>query len=345
MLSPIRLNAPPHRWTVRWRARIVTVEDRVQDIIGDIFERPPELGISLALVVLQGGDVVAERYGTSPDTPFGPGGPVDPSTRLVSWSTAKSITHAAVGLLVHDGVIDPQAPAAVPAWAGTDKERITLLDLLEMRPGLQFRRGLRRRCPHCIDMLFGSGSDDPRRTPPPCRSTILRAPCGTTRRARPTSSAGSSATPAAANPACVRSYVTACLARSAWSRRSPASMARARGSARRTSMRRPSTTPASVSSTATTGSSAVSGSAGGWVDHGRTFVAHDPTDGVPGGFDYGRHWWMWPEFPGSIAAHGYEGQYIVVVPDRELVVVHLGKTDATVRAALVAQLHELVRAV
>ena len=82
----------------------------------------------------------------------------------------------------------------------------------------------------------------------------------------------------------------------------------------------------------------------GWVDHGRTFVAHDPADGVPGGFDYGRHWWMWPAFPGSIAAHGYEGQYVVVVPDRELVVVHLGKTPAGVRNALIAQLHELVRA-
>jgi hypothetical protein len=46
----------------------------------------------------------------------------------------------------------------------------------------------------------------------------------------------------------------------------------------------------------------------------------------------------------SIAAHGYEGQYIVVVPDRELVVAHLGKTDAAVRPALIAQLHELVRA-
>ena len=53
---------------------------------------------------------------------------------------------------------------------------------------------------------------------------------------------------------------------------------------------------------------------------------------------------MWPAFPGSIAAHGYEGQYIVVVPDRELVVVHLGKTAAAVRNPLIAQLHELVRA-
>ena len=46
------------------------------------------------------------------------------------------------------------------------------------------------------------------------------------------------------------------------------------------------------------------------------------------GFDYGRHWWMWPDLPGSLACHGYEGQYCVVVPDRELVVVHLGKCPA-----------------
>ena len=31
-------------------------------------------GIPLALVVMQAGDVVFERYGEQPDTPFGPGG-------------------------------------------------------------------------------------------------------------------------------------------------------------------------------------------------------------------------------------------------------------------------------
>ena len=73
-------------------------------------------------------------------------------------------------------------------------------------------------------------------------------------------------------------------------------------------------------------------------------MAHDPTDDVPAGFDYGRHWWMWPDFPGSIAAHGYEGQFIVVVPDRELTVVHLGKTPVDVRRHLVEGLDHLIRA-
>ena len=30
----------------------------------------------------------------------------------------------------------------------------------------------------------------------------------------------------------------------------------------------------------------------------------------------------------SLACHGYEGQYTIVVPDRDLVVVHLGKSPA-----------------
>ena len=80
----------------------------------------------------------------------------------------------------------------------------------------------------------------------------------------------------------------------------------------------------------------------GWADHGRTFVAHDAEAAGAEGFDYGRHWWMWPEFPGSIAAHGYEGQYVVVVPDRELTLVHLGKTVRDHQPALVGRLGELI---
>jgi CubicO group peptidase (beta-lactamase class C family) len=78
----------------------------------------------------------------------------------------------------------------------------------------------------------------------------------------------------------------------------------------------------------------------GWVDHARTPVSHDSESGC----DYGRHWWVWPQFPGSLACHGHEGQYTVVVPDRELVIVHLGKTDAAMAPQLRARLRDMIDA-
>jgi CubicO group peptidase (beta-lactamase class C family) len=321
----------------------VTVEARIDDIFG----RPPELGISLAMVVLQRGEVVAERYGTSPDTPFGPGGPVEPETRLISWSMAKSIVHAAVGVLVRDGAIDPTAVAAVPAWTETDKERITLLDLLEMRPGLRFVEDyVNGETSHCIDMLFGAGSDDhaayaadlPLDHAP---GTVWNYSSGTTniicRIVGDVVGGGEPGMRAFLRdrlfgPVGMESAEPRFDAAGTWVGSSYVH-ATARDFARFGELYR--------------NDGFVDGQRilpEGWVDHGRTSVAHDPADGVPGGFDYGRHWWMWPAFPGSVAAHGYEGQYIVVVPDRELVVVHLGKTGADVRNALIGQLHELVRA-
>ena len=82
----------------------------------------------------------------------------------------------------------------------------------------------------------------------------------------------------------------------------------------------------------------------GWRDHARTQVAVDePTDGGVA-FGYGRQWWLWPQFAGSLACHGYEGQYTVVVPDRDLVVVHLGKSPVDARGSLVAALAHIVEA-
>jgi CubicO group peptidase (beta-lactamase class C family) len=90
------------------------------------------------MVILRSGEMVAERCGVQPETIWLPAEPSAPSTRLTSWSLAKSITHAAVGVLVGQGALDPNAPAAVPEWQGTEKQVITLLDLLEMRSGLRF---------------------------------------------------------------------------------------------------------------------------------------------------------------------------------------------------------------
>jgi CubicO group peptidase (beta-lactamase class C family) len=77
----------------------------------------------------------------------------------------------------------------------------------------------------------------------------------------------------------------------------------------------------------------------GWRDHGRTWSAHDDL------FDYGAHWWLWRDYPDTFGAHGYEGQYIVVVPAKAMVLVHLGKSPIELRPVLNTMLRRVIDAV
>jgi CubicO group peptidase (beta-lactamase class C family) len=318
--------------------------------IDDLFERPADAGVSLALQVVHRGEVVGERYGIRPANPFEPETVITASSTLPSWSMAKSITHAAVGLLVRDGLLDLDAPAPVPEWTGTPKEEITTLQLLEMRSGLRFVEDyVDDSVSHCIEMLFGdSGASHAAyaaalpldHTP----GTVYNYSSGTTnivcRIVGDVLSGGPGGDP---------------------------------GQRRRTTERFLADRlfgPTGMTSAIAkfddagdfVGSSYVFATAGdfarfgelyrhdgvteagerilpeGWSDHARTWAAHDDENGC----DYGRHWWMWPQFPGSLACHGHEGQYTVVVPDRELTVVHLGKTDASAAPELRSRIRSII---
>ncbi|MCP4227988.1 MAG: serine hydrolase, partial [Actinomycetia bacterium] len=125
-------------------------------------DHDPGFGESHATLVVQGGRLVAERYGagTSPTTP------------LASWSMAKSVLHAIVGILVRDGELDPGAPARVSEWddQADPRHEITLTNLLRMTDGLHFNEQYAFPEPdadpnqddwsHAIDMLFGAGAED-----------------------------------------------------------------------------------------------------------------------------------------------------------------------------------------
>ncbi|KWI57173.1 serine hydrolase [Burkholderia ubonensis] len=83
-----------------------------------------------AVVVLHRGRVIAERYapGFSADMP------------LPGWSMTKSVTAALIGMLVAQHKLSPDASALLPEWrdAGDPRARITLDELLRMTSGLRF---------------------------------------------------------------------------------------------------------------------------------------------------------------------------------------------------------------
>lgn len=301
-------------------------------------------GVSLALVVLQSGKVVHERYGRQPDTMFGEGGPVDEDTTLISWSMAKSITHAAVGILVGEGRLDPAAPAAVEGWKGTDKEAITLQHLLNMRSGLLFVEDyVDAGISHCLEMLYGSGAHD--MAGYAADLSLIHEPgsawnysSGTTniiaRIVGDEVGGGAEGMNAFLHdrlfaPAGMHSAIPKFDTRGTFVGSSYV-YATARDFAAFGELYR-------NDGVAVAGTRVLPA---GWRDHARTWTAHDDEIDL----DYGAQWWMWPEFAGSLACHGYEGQHVVVIPDRELVVVHLGKTPSDQSPLLDAQLAAIFRA-
>ncbi|MFZ5664479.1 MAG: serine hydrolase domain-containing protein [Pseudomonadota bacterium] len=112
-----------------------------------------EFAETRALVIMRGGEIVAERYA--------PG--YDRGTRFISWSMAKSVTAVLVGLMVADGRLALDAPAPVPDWQrpGDPRGAITLRHLLHMSSGLQHTEA--GNPPYQSDevrMLFLDGRDN-----------------------------------------------------------------------------------------------------------------------------------------------------------------------------------------
>ena len=110
-----------------------------------------------ALLVVHGGRIVFERYAEG----FGM------DSRFQSWSMAKSITNAFAAVLVRQGRLELDAPAAVGQWSGGDDPRrgITLRHLLQMRSGLDNADGFGDdQSPlemFVSRLLFGAGSRAP----------------------------------------------------------------------------------------------------------------------------------------------------------------------------------------
>jgi len=90
-------------------------------------DRPPYHRVK-AVVVVHDGRVIAERYA--------PGYGVD--TPLLSWSTAKSVTSALIGILVREGRLSLDEPAPLPAWRDPKDPRhaITIDELLRQTSGI-----------------------------------------------------------------------------------------------------------------------------------------------------------------------------------------------------------------
>ncbi|MGO9853858.1 MAG: serine hydrolase domain-containing protein [Acidimicrobiales bacterium] len=315
----------------------------LEALLDQVFDDDGPLATTFAVVVVHRGRVAAERYHGALEHFDRAPTPVTASTPLLSWSMAKSMLHAVVGLLVVDGRLDLDAPATVPEWSDPADPRraITLRHLLAMRDGLDFVEDyVDDRVSDVMQMLFGEGQPDMAHFA--ADRPLVAAP-GT----RFSYSSGTS------------NIISGIVARTVGPGEDYARFLHGRlfgplGMA--------SADPEFDEAGTWVASSYVRATArdyarfgllylrdgvwegvrvlpAGWVDYGRTMVSiDDPADPSP----YGAHWWgqrgdtLGALNPlGTFRASGYEGQTITVCPALDLVLVRMGKTPLEREDALV----------
>jgi CubicO group peptidase (beta-lactamase class C family) len=131
-------------------------------VVDELFSHD-DLAVTNAVVVIQGGQVLGERYGGVKEYFDRPAEPITATSSLLSWSMAKSVLHMIVGTLVDDGQLDPDQFAPVPEWSDPldPRHQIRLRDLLAMRDGMDFVEEYEiGQESNVLEMLWGDGKTD-----------------------------------------------------------------------------------------------------------------------------------------------------------------------------------------
>lgn len=81
-----------------------------------------------ALLVVYNNDLIVERYADG----------FDAKTRMLSWSMAKSVTNALVGILYKEDKLNINMPVLMPGWENDDRQAITWADLMHMTSGQEW---------------------------------------------------------------------------------------------------------------------------------------------------------------------------------------------------------------
>lgn len=144
-LDRVRFAPPPQP---QRPLRVHPPDPRLDAAIATAFDPRDAPGFGTrAVVVFRDGALAAEAYAEG----------FDHRTPLPGWSMTKSVTSAMVGLLADAGRLDPAQPVGLPEWADEDpRAALTWDQLLRMSSGLAFEERYLDPTSDATQMLFGN---------------------------------------------------------------------------------------------------------------------------------------------------------------------------------------------
>ncbi|WP_079689496.1 serine hydrolase domain-containing protein [Ohtaekwangia koreensis] len=102
------------------------IKEAVNNAFADI--DPEKTIYTHGVAVVYNGQLIAEKYADG----------YDHNSRLMGWSMTKSITNALIGILVKEGKLKTEEAAPVPEWKDDERHNITLNNLLQASSGIEW---------------------------------------------------------------------------------------------------------------------------------------------------------------------------------------------------------------
>jgi CubicO group peptidase (beta-lactamase class C family) len=298
-------------------------------ITQSLFNSRSKFGYTYALLIAREGELIFEKYGYGSSSFY----------LQYSWSIAKSVTHALVGALVADGRLDIYEPLSLPEWLEDSRSKITIDHLLRMSSGLEFKEEYEgKSSSDVIDMLMFNGRHDTGSFA--ANKPILKNPgefwsyssgstniiCKVLKKI-----VGNGATgmieymnhrlfdPLGIKTATPKFDRSGTFIGSSFLMAIPQDFLRfgllyLRGGAWENGQILPDD----------------------WIDYGRTPSFKDESQ------CYGAHWWINPKNQTQFYASGFEGQILLLDPNKDVIVLRLGRTPDLEAAALRSEIYDLV---
>ena len=327
---PAQLNSVP--WpTASWSRGDVNAKNpsAFKNTVENLFDYKSKYGYTYALLVVKEGKLVFEKYGYGSNSFY----------LQYSWSIAKSITHALVGALVADGKLDIYEPLSLSEWSEDSRSKITIDHLLKMSGGLQFNEDyIGQSSSDVISMLMFEGRHDTGAFA--ANQPLLNSPgkfwsyssgstniiCRVLKRIVGDGANGMIKymnerlfEPIGIRTATPKFDTSGTFIGSSFLMAIPQDFARfgllyLRGGVweNRQILSKD------------------------WIDYGRTPSFKDETQ------CYGAHWWINPNNLAQFYASGFEGQTLLLDPNRDTIVLRLGRTSDLEAASLRSKLYDLV---
>lgn len=129
-------------------SQIALLKARGDQIFGEATSQVSQKKNSIAFLVAHKGRLIHERYAKD----------YNREQPQLGWSMTKSLTALIAGAMATDGRLSLDAPVELPQWSGSAKAAITWKQLLNMAPGLAWTEGY-TGAGDTTDMLFSQADE------------------------------------------------------------------------------------------------------------------------------------------------------------------------------------------